>query len=163
MVDEAHSACVIGKTGRGVDEYFGLAPDDIDIRMGTLSKGFGGCGGYIAGKKELVQWAKFYLPGFTFSVGLSPAIAGAVLEALKIIQEDNSQVAALHRNIKDFVEEAERHGFDICLAKETAVVPVMIGADNDAYLLSELMLENGVFVPPAVYPAVPRNQARLRF
>jgi 7-keto-8-aminopelargonate synthetase-like enzyme len=79
------------------------------------------------------------------------------------MMEGNPRVAALHENIKYFVEGAKRRGFDTCLAKETAIIPIMVGEDNDAYELSTLMLEHGVFVPPAVYPAVPRHQARLRF
>ena len=163
MVDEAHSACVIGETGRGVDEYFHLAPEDIDLKMGTLSKGLGTCGGYIAGKKELVTFLRYYAPGFVFSVGLSPVLAAASLEGLKVLQEDPSIVQSLQKNIRDFVETAHEYGFDTCLAKETAIVPVLIGDDITAYALSDLMLKQGVFVPPAVYPAVPHNQARLRF
>ena len=72
MVDEAHSACVIGKTGGGVDEYFGLDGDDIDIKYGTLSKGLGTCGGYLAGKKCLIDYLRYNMPGFVFSVGISP-------------------------------------------------------------------------------------------
>ena len=71
MVDEAHSTCVIGRTGGGVDEYFGLAPEDIDIKMGTLSKGLGTCGGYLAGRRALIDYLRYNLPGFVFSVGIS--------------------------------------------------------------------------------------------
>ncbi len=163
MVDEAHSSCVIGKHGGGVDDYFDLLPGDIDIKMGTLSKGLGTCGGYIAGEQSLIDYLRYSLPGFMFSVGISPPLAAAALEAVKIMMEVNPRVAALHENIKYFVEGAKRRGFDTCLAKETAIIPIMVGEDNDAYELSTLMLEHGVFVPPAVYPAVPRHQARLRF
>ncbi|MGI5918128.1 MAG: aminotransferase class I/II-fold pyridoxal phosphate-dependent enzyme [Christensenellales bacterium] len=163
MVDEAHSSCVIGKHGGGVDDYFDLLPGDIDIKMGTLSKGLGTCGGYIAGEQSLIDYLRYSLPGFMFSVGISPPLAAAALEAVKIMMEGNPRVAALHENIKYFVEGAKRRGFDTCLAKETAIIPIMVGEDNDAYELSTLMLEHGVFVPPAVYPAVPRHQARLRF
>ena len=72
MVDEAHSAGVLGATGAGVDEFFGLAGDDIDIKMGTLSKGLGTCGGYLAGKKALIEYLRYTLPGFVFSVGMAP-------------------------------------------------------------------------------------------
>ena len=72
-------------------------------------------------------------------------------------------MADLHANITYFVEGAKKRGFNTCLAKETAIVPVMVGEDHDAYELSTRMLERGVFVPPAVYPAVPKHQARLRF
>jgi len=163
MVDEAHSSCVIGKNGGGVDDYFDLLPGDVDVKMGTLSKGLGTCGGYIAGEQSLIDYLRYSLPGFMFSVGISPPLAAAALEAVRIMMEGNPRVAALHENINYFVEGAQRRGFDTCLAKETAIIPIMVGEDNDAYELSTLMLEHGVFVPPAVYPAVPRHQARLRF
>ena len=163
MVDEAHSSCVIGKKGNGVDDYFNLLPGDIDVKMGTLSKGLGTCGGYIAGEQALVDYMRYSLPGFMFSVGISPPLAAAALEGVKIMMEGNPKVNALHKNIEYFVEGAKRRGFDTCLAKETAIIPIMVGEDNDAYELSTLMLEEGVFVPPAVYPAVPKRQARLRF
>ncbi len=163
MVDEAHSGCVIGEKGGGVDDYFDLLPGDIDIKMGTLSKGLGTCGGYIAGKAEMIEFLHYSMPGFMFSVGISPPLAAATLEAVKIMMEGNPKVADLHANIKHFVEGANKRGFNTCLAKETAIVPIMVGEDHDAFELSTRMLERGVSVPPAVYPAVPKHQARLRF
>ena len=163
MVDEAHSSCVIGRSGGGVDDYFGLTPGDVDIKMGTLSKGIGACGGYIAGKQSIISYLRYSMPGFMFSVGISPPVAAAALEAVNIMREGNPKVSVLHQNIQYFVDGAKKRGFDTCMAKETAIVPIMVGEDNDAYMLSTLMLENGVFVPPAVYPAVPKHQARLRF
>lgn len=163
MVDEAHSACVIGENGGGVDEYYNLDPEDIDIKMGTLSKGLGTCGGYLAGKKSLIQYLKYNVPGFVFSVGINPPSAAATLKALEILERDKSIVKRLHVNIDTFLEEAHKRGLNTCLAGNTAIIPVLIGDDKDAFLLSNLMLKRGVFVPPAVYPAVPRGQARLRF
>lgn len=163
MVDEAHSSCVIGKTGGGVDEYYDLAPDDIDVKMGTLSKGLGTCGGYLAGSRALIEFLKISVPGFVFSVGLSPVLAAATLEGLEVMQREPERFERLHRNINDFIELAHSYFFDTCLAAETAIVPILIGSDADAFLLSKLLLDEGVFVPPAVYPAVPKNQARLRF
>jgi 8-amino-7-oxononanoate synthase/acyl carrier protein len=163
MVDEAHSACVIGDNGGGVDEYYNLEPDDIDIKMGTLSKGLGTCGGYLAGKKSLIQYLKYNVPGFVFSVGINPPSAAAALKALEIMERDNSIVKNLHKNIDTFLQEAHERGLNTCLAGKTAIISVLVGDDRDAFLLSNLMLEKGVFVPPAVYPAVPRGQARLRF
>ena len=84
MIDEAHSACVLGRTGGGVDEYFGLAGDDIDMKMGTLSKGLGTCGGYLAGSRALIEYLRYNLPGFVFSVGISPPLAAATLEAIRL-------------------------------------------------------------------------------
>ena len=163
MVDEAHSSCVIGENGGGVDEYFHLKPDDIDIKMGTLSKGLGACGGYLAGEKSLIEYLRYSLPGFIFSVGLSPALAAATLESIRIIRKDNSLVRQLQENIRWFISGAREKGFNLCMAGESAIVPVLVGKDSDAFNLSSALLEKGVFVPPAVYPAVPVNMARLRF
>ena len=163
MVDEAHSACVIGKTGGGVDEYFGLAPDDIDIKYGTLSKGLGTCGGYLAGKRALIEYLRYNLPGFVFSVGISPPLAAASLEAIRLLQKDPSIMERLRRNIKCFYEEAHKRHMNTCLAGETAILPILVGRDEDAWELSNRLRKKGVIVPPAVYPAVPKNKARLRF
>ena len=163
MVDEAHSACVLGPTGGGVDEYFGLQPDDIDIKMGTLSKGLGTCGGYLAGRHCMIEYFRYQLPGFVFSVGMAPPLAGACLAAVKLLQNNPSIMEDLHRNIELFVSEAHKRGLDTCLAAHTAIIPVLIGNDEDAFELSVALGKKGVFVPPAVYPAVPRNSARLRF
>ena len=163
MVDEAHSSCVLGDTGGGVDEYFGLDGRDIDIKMGTLSKGLGTCGGYLAGDHDLVEYLRYNLPGFVFSVGISPPLAAATMEAIRLLQEDPSIMASLHRNIRVFREEAKKRRLNTCLAGETAVLPILVGGDEEAYLLSTKLLEKGVFAPSAVYPAVPRGKARLRF
>lgn len=163
MVDEAHSSCVIGEHGGGVDEYFLLEPNDIDIKMGTLSKGLGACGGYLAGSGNLIEYLRYNCPGFVFSVGISPPLAAATLEALKLMQRDHSMVQRLHKNIDLFISEAKKLGFDTCLAKESAIIPILIGGDAEAYWLSIELLKKGIFVPPAVYPAVPRGQSRLRF
>ncbi len=163
MVDEAHSSMVIGEHGGGVDEYFGLAPDDIDIKMGTLSKGPGACGGYLAGSKALIEYMRYMLPGFVFSVGIAPPLAAAALTAIRLVRSDPSIMAAMRRNIKCFVESAKARHMNTCLAGETAIIPILVGEDDAAMTLSNLMREKGVFVPPAIYPAVPRGQARLRF
>lgn len=163
MVDEAHSACVIGQNGGGVDEYFHLASDDVDIKMGTLSKGLGTCGGYVAGKRSLIEYMRYSIPGFVFSVGIPPAMAAASLRAIQLLKEDPSVMENMRRNISVFMEEARKHGFNTCLAGQTAIVPVLVGKDEDAFLLSNMMRHKGVFVPPAVPPAVPRGKSRLRF
>ena len=163
MVDEAHSACVIGQTGGGVDEYFGLNGDDIDIKYGTLSKGLGTCGGYLAGKKALIDYLRYNLPGFVFSVGMSPALAAGSLAAIRTLREHPEIMEHLRTAIRAFADSARRRHLDICLAGETAVLPVLVGKDEDAWLLSNELKKRGVSVPPAMYPAVPKGKARLRF
>lgn len=163
MVDEAHSACVIGETGGGVDEYFHLDGDDIDIKYGTLSKGLGTCGGYLAGKKCLIDYLRYNMPGFVFSVGISPALAAGSLAAIRTLRSHPEIMENLRTAIRSFAESAKRRHLDICLAGETAVLPVLVGKDEDAWLLSNELKKRGVSVPPAMYPAVPKGKARLRF
>ena len=163
MVDEAHSACVIGETGGGVDEHFGLEPGDVDIKMGTLSKGLGTCGGYLAGTKNMITYLRYNLPGFVFSVGISPPLAAATLASIRALRNNPEIMQDMKRNIDCFVSEAKKRDLDICLAGHSAIIPVLVGKDEDAFYLSNEMRKHGVFVPPAVYPAVPKNKARLRF
>ncbi|HEX3047334.1 MAG TPA: aminotransferase class I/II-fold pyridoxal phosphate-dependent enzyme [Bacillota bacterium] len=163
MVDEAHSTGVLGKTGGGVDDYFGLAPEDIDFKMGTLSKALGTCGGYIAGKAQIIEYLMYNIPGFVFTAGISPALAAATLEAVRIIRREPVRVQAIQNNIFQFYRLARARGYDTMTGRETPIIPIRIGADEDAFLISMAMLERGVFVPPAVYPAVPKGSARLRF
>jgi 8-amino-7-oxononanoate synthase len=163
LVDEAHSSGVIGKTGGGVDEYFGLAPTDIDIKIGTLSKATGSIGGYIAGTRNLVNYFRYHLPGFLFAAGISPPSAAAALAAIRLLRRDPSIVARLHDNVSFFVAEAHKRHFDTCGACESPIVPIMIGQDEVAFMISKALLKKGIFVPTAAYPAVPKNKARLRF
>ena len=163
MIDEAHSTCVIGETGGGVDEYFGLKPDDIDIKMGTLSKGLGACGGYLAGSADLIEYLRYNLPGFVFSCGISPALAATALCAIRLLRSDPSVMGSLRRNVQVFADECRRRCLDIGQAGRTAILPVLVGRDEDSWRLSNRLRREGVFVPPAVYPAVPHDQARLRF
>ncbi len=163
MVDEAHSTCVIGETGGGVDEYYHLDPKDIDIKMGTLSKGLGACGGYLAGSKNLIDYLRYQLPGFVFSVGIAPPLAAAALASIRLLRNDPSVMENMRRNVKCFMEEAKKYHFNTCLAGETAILPILVGDEEAAMTLSNAMREAGVFVPPAIYPAVPKGSARLRF
>lgn len=163
LVDEAHSACVIGKTGGGVDEYFNLKPDDIDIKMGTLSKGLGTCGGYLAGPKAIIEYLRYNLPGFVFSVGISPPLAAGTLAAIRLLRKDPAIIQSLETAINTFVKEAHKRRLNTCLAGHTAIIPILVGSDENAFLLSNMLRHKGVFVPPAVFPAVPKGRARLRF
>jgi 7-keto-8-aminopelargonate synthetase-like enzyme len=103
------------------------------------------------------------MPGFVFADGLSPVLAAAGKRAIELLMQDNAPVVRLQENIRIFINEAKNRGFNTCLARESAIVPILVGNDIDAFILSERMLKNGVFVPAAVFPAVPYDQARLRF
>lgn len=163
MVDEAHSMGVLGPTGRGIAEYYGVPREDVDIWMGTLSKSFGSCGGYIAGKKALVEYLKYTAPGFVFSVGLSPPNAAAALASLRLLQREPHRVRQLHERASLFLRLAQERGFDTGASRDSPVVPIILGHSLHCMKLSQALFQRGINVQPIVYPAVPESAARLRF
>ncbi len=160
MIDEAHSLGVLGQTGRGVEEHFGLH-DAIDIKMGTLSKTIPSVGGYIAGSKALVSYLRHISRAYVFSAALPPAQAAAANEAFKVIQDEPWRIDKLNRNTRTFIDGLRQAGFDTLLTT-TAIVPVLCGPDERAYELTRAAQHRDVFVLPVVSPAVPDGQARLR-
>ena len=163
MVDEAHSLGVLGATGRGVAEHYGVPSTEIDIWMGTLSKTLGSCGGYICGSKELVMILKFKAPGFVYSVGMPAPATAAALAALNVLKREPERVARLEANGKLFLEEAKAAGLDTGTSTGYAVVPVIVGDSIKAVKMTERLLARGVNALPIIYPAVPMKAARLRF
>jgi 8-amino-7-oxononanoate synthase len=163
MVDEAHALGVLGKTGRGVFEHFDGAPSGVDIWMGTLSKSLSGCGGYIAGSRQLIEILKFHASSFMFSVGMSPPVAAAALAALQKMRREPERVAALQLNGAHFVEECRTLGLDSGLSAGFAVGIVLIGDSLRTAKLAERLFERGINTIPVTYPAVPMRSARLRF
>jgi 8-amino-7-oxononanoate synthase len=163
MIDEAHSLGVMGKTGRGSFEHFGVDPKQVDIWMGTLSKTLGSCGGYICGSHDLIEILKYQAPGFVYSVGLSPPATAAALTALRILRSDPARVAQLQANGQFFVEEAKKAGLDTMTSAGFSVVPVMIGDPVRAVRLTDRLLERGINALPIIHPAVPMKAARIRF
>jgi len=163
MVDEAHSMGVLGETGRGVGEYYHVPREDVDIWMGTLSKSFGSCGGYIAGKKSLVEYLKYTAPGFVFSVGLSPPNAAAALASLRLLKAEPQRVAQLRERAALFLRLAKERGFDTGASHDSPVVPIIIGNSLHCMFLSQALFKRGINVQPIVYPAVEERAARLRF
>ncbi len=163
MVDEAHSAGVLGAHGRGVSEHFGINPADVDIWMGTLSKSFGSCGGYIAGRTALVEYLKYTAPGFVFSVGMTPANAAAALAAIRVIENEPQRVACLQNRSRLFLRLAKAAGLNTGLSHDSAVVPVIVGNLVHCLQLSQALLERGINVQPILYPAVEESASRLRF
>jgi glycine C-acetyltransferase len=161
MVDEAHSVGVLGETGHGVVEYFGLDVDDIDIHMGTLSKTIPSVGGYIAGREDLIFFLKHAMRSFVFSAALPPASAAAAKASFEVIQEEPERVKALQTNVDYFIKGLQERGFDT-LNSATPIVPIIAGSDERAWLMAKLSQEQDIFVLPVVSPAVPVNTSRLR-
>lgn len=160
MIDEAHSVGVLGKTGRGIEEHFGLG-DVIDIKMGTLSKTIPSVGGYIAGKKDLVEYIRHASRAYIFSAALPPAQAAAAAEAFRVIMDEPWRVEKLQANAQHFIQGLKERGFDT-LFTETAIVPVLCGEDETAFRMTAASFQRGIFVLPVISPAVPVGMARLR-
>ncbi len=163
LVDEAHSMGVLGKTGRGMGEYFDIPADQVDLWMGTLSKSLASCGGYIAGSRAIVQYLKYTAPGFVYSVGISPANTAAALAALQLVQQQPDRVARLQARSQFFLTLAQQQGFNTGMSRHSPVIPLIVGEPHKAVKLSRALLQRGINVQPMVYPAVPYHAARLRF
>ncbi|OKH17705.1 beta-ketoacyl synthase [Hydrococcus rivularis NIES-593] len=163
LVDEAHSIGVLGIYGRGIGEYFGIAPADVDLWMGTLSKSFASCGGYIAGCREVVEYLKYTAPGFVFSVGMSPPNAAAALAAIRLLKAEPERVSRLRDRAKLFLELAKSKRLNTGSSQDSPIVPIIVGEPYKAVQLSQALSRRGINVQPMVYPSVPYNASRLRF
>ena len=163
MVDEAHSMGVMGPQGHGIREHFKLASNAVDIWMGTLSKTFASCGGYVAGDSALIEQLKYAAAGSLYSVGLAPPLAAAALAALQGLRQDTVRVHKLQRNGQFFLEQLKAAGVNTGTSAGLAIVPAMVGGSVKAARLSSALFERGINAPPIMYPAVPEKSARLRF
>ena len=162
MVDEAHSVGVLGETGHGILEHFGIDdPTAIDVQMGTLSKTIPSVGGYIAGSSELITYLKHSVRAFIFSAALPPASAAAAKASFEVIEEEPDRIKALQRNVDYFIKGLQERGFNT-LNSETPIVPIIAGDDERAWMMAKLSQEKDIFVLPIVSPAVPAGTSRLR-
>jgi len=163
MVDEAHSAGVLGERGRGLAEQQRVPPEGVDIWMGTLSKSFAGCGGYVAGSRALVELLKFAAPGFLYSVGLAPPLAAASHAALAVLEREPWRAARVRENGATLRALCHERGLNTGTSAGFNVVPVIVKSSVVAARLSNWLLEHGINVQPILYPAVEERAARLRF
>ncbi len=161
MVDESHSAGVVGKTGRGTTELFNLR-GRVEIITGTLGKAFGGAiGGFTTGKKEIVDLLRQRSRPYLFSNSIPPLVAAAGIEMIKIITDTNDLQEKLQQNTEYFVNNIKRLGFDI-KPTNSAICAVML---YDAKLSQEFaakLLDEGIYVIGFYFPVVPKGQARIR-
>ena len=161
MVDESHSAGVVGRTGRGVTERYGLR-GQIEIITGTLGKAFGGAvGGFTTGKREIIELLRQRSRPYLFSNSIPPMIAAAGLKTFEILERDNTLQDRLHENTDYFVSQMKAAGFDL-KPTESAICAVML---YDAKLSQEVaakLADEGIYVTGFYYPVVPKGQARIR-
>ncbi|MDL2280173.1 aminotransferase class I/II-fold pyridoxal phosphate-dependent enzyme [Desulfovibrio sp. OttesenSCG-928-G11] len=163
MVDEAHALGVLGATGRGSAEHLGLDPRQVDIWMGTLSKSMCGCGGFIAGSKELIKLLRFKAPGFVYSVGLSPVLTAGSNAALKLMLAEPERVSRLRDISAFFMNEAKARGLNTGHAQGHAIIPIIVGSSMATCILCQRLYAKKINVMPIIYPTVEEGLARLRF
>ena len=163
MVDEAHSIGVVGKTGRGLTEHFQVPIADVDILMGTLSKTFAGCGGFIAGSAALIEILKYHAGGFVYSVGMPPPMAAAARAALELLASEPERVAKLQDNGRHFLAFARSLNLNTGYSQGYNIVPIIVGSSIAASRISHALIDGGINVLPIMYPAVEESSARLRF
>ena len=161
MVDESHSAGVVGKTGHGVSEFFNTY-DRVDIYTGTLGKAFGGAmGGFTTGKKEIIDLLRQRSRPYLFSNSVAPAIVGAALETFKILKESNELHDRLVENVEYFRDKMMAAGFDI-KPTQSAICAVMLYDAPLSQKYAAALQEEGIYVTGFYYPVVPKGQARIR-
>lgn len=160
MVDDAHGEGVLGRGGRGIVDHFGLH-GRVDIEIGTLSKAFGVVGGYVAGKKTIVEWLRQRGRPFLFSSAVTAADTAACIAAVDVLEESTELVDRLWENTRYFKREMQRLGFDTGKS-ETPITPVMLGEAHVAQQFSRRLFEEGLFAMAVTYPTVPRGKARIR-
>jgi 8-amino-7-oxononanoate synthase len=163
LIDEAHSIGVLGNEGRGLWEHAGVDPQQIDLIIGTLSKTLVSCGGFVAGKQPVINWLRYTLPGFVYSVGLSPVISAAAETALRLMQEETWRIERLRHNAELFIDFAHDAGLDTGPAIGRGVVPILFSDSLETLAASSHLMDNGYYVPPIIQIGVPKDQPRLRF
>jgi glycine C-acetyltransferase len=160
MTDDAHGEGVLGRGGRGIVDHFDLH-GRVDIEVGTLSKAFGVMGGYVAGKKEIVEWLHQRGRPFLFSSAVTPADVAACIAAVDLLEESTELVDTLWDNTRYFKTEMKNLGFDTGQS-ETPITPVMLGEAPVAFEFSKKLFEEGLFAMALGFPTVPRGKARIR-
>ncbi|MBI2475812.1 MAG: 8-amino-7-oxononanoate synthase [Candidatus Taylorbacteria bacterium] len=163
MIDEAHATGILGKTGHGSLEHFGLRTGkDVDIVLGTCSKALAATGGFVVGDRDLVRFLRVASRSYMFSTAMMPAASAALIKALEIIETEPQHRIRLLENSDYLRNSFHELGFDT-LTSQTQIIPILIGDDRKAIAFSRRLLEEGIFGPNVRWPAVEKNKARIRF
>lgn len=161
MVDESHSAGVVGKTGRGVTELYSCK-GKVDIITGTLGKAFGGAiGGFTTGRKEIISMLRQRSRPYLFSNSIPPMVAGAGIRMFEMMNETNERQDKLHANVEHFLSKMKAAGFDI-KPTQSAICAVMLYDAKLSQDMATKLLEEGIYVTGFYYPVVPKGEARIR-
>lgn len=160
MVDDAHGEGVLGASGRGIVDHFGLH-GKVDIEVGTMSKAFGVVGGIVAGKKEIVEWLSQRGRPFLFSSAMTIPDVAACIAAVELLEKSGDLVKKLWENADYLRAGLKKLGFDTGIST-TPIVPIMLGENKTAQDFSKELFEEGLFAKAIVYPTVPQGKARVR-
>jgi len=161
MIDDAHATGVLGKTGRGGLEHFGLKAEENIIQMGTMGKALGTFGAYIAGSRELIDYLINEARGFIFSTSLPPSVLASAGAAIELIEKEPGIREALWEKTRYIIKELSGLGFDT-MGSETPIIPVFIGDAAKTMEFSRRLMEEGIFVSGIRPPTVPEGKSRLR-
>ena len=160
MVDDAHGFGVLGETGRGTAEYYGLE-DEVDIMMGKFSKTVASLGGYMAAKQEVVEYVKHRSRPFIFSASITPASAACALTSLKILEQEPERVKKLTEISNYMRKKLKEYGVKI-VDCTTPIIPIFTYDDIKTFKACKMLMERGVYVNPVISPAVPVGESMLR-
>lgn len=161
MVDDAHGFGCVGPKGRGIVEHFGVVQDDVQILVGTLGKGFGTAGAFVAGSEVLIETLIQQARTYIYTTALPPAVAAATLASLKLVETETWRREHLADLIRQFRKGAAQLGLEL-MESESAIQPVLAGSSTAALRISERLKEQGVLVTAIRPPTVPAGTARLR-
>ncbi|XP_039176407.1 serine palmitoyltransferase 3 isoform X1 [Crotalus tigris] len=168
-LDEAHSIGAVGPTGRGVVEYFGMDPNDIDVLMGTFTKSFGAAGGYIAGKKELVDYLRIHSHSAIYATSMAPPVAEQIIRAMKCVMgldgttQGRQRISQLAENTRYFRRRLRELGFIVYGNDDSPVVPLLLYLPGKIGAFARLMLSKNIGVVIVGFPATPITESRARF
>ena len=161
LMDESHASGMLGATGRGSDEHFGVATDEVDIWTGSLAKSIPANGGFVAVSQKLSIFLQHAASPFIFSAALTAPAAATVLAGLNILKEEPELVTRLRENASVMRAGLRSLGYDIGLS-ETAVIPVILHDDARTALFARKLRDYGVLAAPVMFPAVAQGESRLR-
>ncbi|MBF6073066.1 aminotransferase class I/II-fold pyridoxal phosphate-dependent enzyme [Nocardia beijingensis] len=159
-VDDAHGTGVLGARGHGTAEHFGLGAGAVELSMGTFSKVFASTGGFVTGSRDLVDTLRFFARSYMFSAALAPPVVAAVLAGIDFLAEHPDRVRRLHDNVAYFVRGLRAMGFAV--DPQTAIIPILVPQRLAVADVVTALHREGVFVNGVEFPAVPRDQQRLR-
>ncbi|MGH9490171.1 MAG: glycine C-acetyltransferase [Terriglobales bacterium] len=160
MVDDAHASGVLGQNGRGTVDHFGLH-GRVDVQVGTLSKAIGALGGYVCGRRELIEFLYHRGRPFLFSTSHPPSVAASCLAAFQVLEEEPERIERLWDNTRFFKAGLKKLGFDTG-ASETPITPIMVGEGRKTMAFSAALFAAGLLATGIAYPTVPEGKARLR-